>query len=141
MTLDHWVRRSVRKRQWTAGSPLAATSGGPMAGSGKATPKRHQPLKKKAKRKEKSVKKSRSGSSGGKRCSKCKKKSDKFFRLPHCPVKPKDDSFAEYERYVADKYLHDECMRRIGKKGEIRKDERICNRCKVETKTKSLCID
>ena len=112
-----------------------------MAGSGEATPKKDQPLKKKAKRKEKTVKKSRSGSSRGKRCSKCKKKLDKFFRLLYCPVKPKNDSFTEYERYVADKYLHDECMRRIGKKGEIRKDERICNRCKVETKTKSLCID
>ena len=47
-TLDHWVRRSVRKRQWTAISPLAATSGGPMAGSGETTPKRYQPPKKNA---------------------------------------------------------------------------------------------
>ena len=100
------------------------------------------PPKKKSILKETPKKNSRSGGSGGKRCSKCKKKSANFFRLPYCPKKPNEEEpFAAHERYVAEKYLHDECMRRIGKKGETRKDERMCNNCKVVDKRVTLPID
>ena len=88
---------------------------------------------------DKSVKrKSRSGRSGWKRCAKCRIEKA-FFRLPYCPKKPDDrDKYEKHVAYAAEKFLHDKCMRRIGKSGETRKGERLCSKCKTVKISRSI---
>ena len=89
---------------------------------------------------------SRSGRSGRNGCVKCINTSINsptlsFLRLPPLPKQPEQTaSYCDVENYRARSFLHDEMMRRIGKRDHIRTNERLCSNHRTELVQESIRI-